>query len=457
MSDILGIFALFGLVAMNGFFVAAEFALVSVRHTRIEQLAEEGNATARITRGVLKHLDLYIAATQLGITMASLAIGFVAEPAIEHLLAPPLEEAGLEPGTVRTISFATAFGLSTVLHIVFGELAPKSLALQRSEQTALAISRPLLVFTALFRWAIVGLNALGNAVVRLFGLKPAGSHGTAHSEEEIRMIVSASSQEGVLEADEGELVNKVFDLADTAVRTIMTPRVDIVAVEEGASLRRYLELNALHGYSRVPVYHETSDSIVGVVHTADVLRHLDALDATTVGDIARRPVYFVPEGMKTNDLLKELRARKTHLGIVVDEFGGTAGLVTLEDAIEEIVGEIYDETDEEEEEGARRLEEGVYVLDAGLQTSAVEAALGITLDEEDEGEFDTLSGFVYHQFGYIPQEGEEFAFGGYTFRVEAADERRVSSVRATRLPEPSEPEEPPARPARRPEPERTAS
>ncbi len=224
MNDILGIVALVVLVLLNGFFVAAEFSLVSVRRTRIDQLAEEGNTAARAAQRAIKNLDLVIAATQLGITMASLGIGFIAEPAIEHLVSPLLRDVGItSEKTIHAFGFGIAFAISTVLHIVFGELAPKSLALQRSEQVAMAVTRPLLVFATVFRYVIIFLNFLGNSVVRLFGMRAVTGHHTAHSEEEIRMIVSASSQEGVLENDEKELLYNVFDLSDTMVRSIMTP------------------------------------------------------------------------------------------------------------------------------------------------------------------------------------------------------------------------------------------
>ncbi|WP_034383947.1 hemolysin family protein [Deinococcus sp. YIM 77859] len=432
MNDILGIVALFVLVLMNGFFVAAEFALVSVRRTRIDQLAEEGNSTARATQSALQNLDLYIAATQLGITMASLAIGFVAEPAIEHLVHPLLGDTTLTEGQITAISFGVAFTISTVLHIVFGELAPKSWALQRSEQVALLVTRPLLVFTSIFQWAIRGLNALGNGVVRMFGLKGVAGHHTAYSEEEIRMIVSASSQEGVLEDEEKELVYNVFDLSDTTVREVMTPRIDMVMVDASSPLRRLLELNAEHGYSRVPVYQDSPDNIVGIVHTGDVLHHLDQLDEILIADVMR-PVYFVPEGMKINDLLAKMREKKSHMAIVVDEFGGTAGLVTLEDALEEIVGEIYDETDEEEKPLIEVLAEGVYLMDASLTVGEVEERLGTNL-EDGEGEYDTLSGFMTSHFGDIPEVGQSFVHSGWVFTVEDADQRRVTRVRVERAP-----------------------
>jgi putative hemolysin len=443
MSDWIRVLSLLLLVLANGYFVAVEYALVSVRRTRIDQLVEEGNSRARLVQRVLERLDLYIAAVQLGVSMMSLLIGFVAEPAIEHLLEPVMSQFGLSPTWQSTISFAIAFILSTTLHIVFGELFPKSAALQRSEQTAMSFAPFLVGFTAVFRPVITGLNGLGGLALRAFGFKPVAGHHTAHSEEEIRMIVSASSQEGVLEDDEKELVYNVFDLSDTPVRSIMTPRVDMVVADGAATLRRVLELHSEHGYSRVPVYEESPDNIVGVAHTADVLGHLEALDHTTIHALMR-PTFFVPEGMRINDLLRNMRERKSHMAVVVDEFGGTAGLVTLEDALEEIVGEIYDETDEEGAPMIETLSDGVYLMDASLTVGEVEERIGMELDEDDEGEFDTLAGFVTNHFGYIPEPGEHFEFGGWEFSVEAADQRRVTRVRVSRAqasPAQDEPEE----------------
>ena len=432
MNDMLGLVWLFVLVLVNGFFVAAEFALVSVRRTRVDQLANEGSSRARLTQKVLKDLDLYIAATQLGITMASLGIGFLAEPAIEHLARPTLVGWGISEGNVTTISFIIAFGVSTALHIVFGELAPKSLALQRSEQVSLAVSIPLMVFAIVFRPFIYVLNATGNGIVRLFGLRPVPGHHSAHSEEEIRMIVSASRQEGVLEEQEKELLNNVFDLSDTPVRGIMTPRVDMVAIEESAPLRRLMALNEEHGYSRVPIFRDTTDNIVGVAYIGDLLRHLDHLDTVTVGQIAR-PTVFAPENMKVLDLFPLLQRKKTHLAIVVDEFGGTAGIVTLEDAVEEVVGEIYDENDDEEDDKLfTALPDGSYLFDATINCNDVEKVLGIDLDDEIQGNYETLSGFLFHQFEYIPRPGEETSAAGWTFHVADADDRRVLKIRAFR-------------------------
>lgn len=434
MNDWIGVASLVFLVVANGYFVAVEYALVSVRRTRIDQLALEGSGAARAVQNVLSRLDLYIAAVQLGVSMMSLLIGFVAEPAIEHLSEPLFTRTGLPEQWQRPAAFLLAFALSTTLHIVLGELVPKSAALQKSEQLSLRLVRPLVLFTTVFRPIILGLNWLGAVVLRLVGLKAVAGHHTAYSEEEIRMIVSASSQEGVLEDSEKELVYNVFDLADTTVREVMTPRIDMVVVDAANSLQRLVELNAEHGYSRVPVYQDTADNIVGVAHTSDLLRHLGDLDTRPIADVMR-PVYFVPEGMKIRDLLAKMRDKKSHMSIVVDEFGGTAGLVTLEDALEEIVGEIYDETDEEELPLIDVLGEGIYLMDASLTVGEVEERLGTNL-EDGEGEYDTLSGFVTNHFGDIPEVGQSFTHEGWLFTVEEADQRRVARVRVEHAPAP---------------------
>ena len=437
MNDWIGVGALVLLVLLNGFFVAVEYALVSVRRTRIDQLAEEGSSAARTVQQVLTHLDQYIAAVQLGVSMMSLLIGFIAEPAIEHLSHPLFTALGVPERWLTPFSFGLAFIISTTLHIVFGELFPKSAALQRSERVAMLFAPPLVAFTTVFRPVIFVLNVFGRGVLRAFGFQPVAGHHTSYSEEEIRMIVSASSQEGVLEDDERELVYNVFDLSDTVVRSVLTPRGEMVVADGAAPIRRLLELNTEHGYSRVPVYQDNPDNIVGVAHTNDVLQHLEALDQMTVTELMR-PTFYVPESMSIKDLLTKMRQKKSHLAIVVDEFGGTSGLVTLEDALEEIVGEIYDETDEEEEPLVQQLAENVFLMDASLTVDAAETYLGDALEDE-EGEFETLAGFVTNHFGDIPECGAEFIHQGWRFTVEEADERRVSKVRVSRAgPEVSE-------------------
>ena len=427
MNDLLGILALVVLVLLNGYFVASEFALVSVRRTKIDQLVNENVSSARSVQAILKKLDLYIASTQLGITMASLSIGFVAEPAIEHLIAPALKNAGLDESAVKTISFATAFIISTILHIVFGELAPKTLALQRSEKTSLAVAVPLLIFTTIFRPVIISLNWLGNAVVKLFGLEPDSGHRAAYSSEEIRMIMDSSGQAGVFEQQAQEMLENVFEFQDTPVKAIMVHRTEVEAMEKGSSLREMVALRKKFSYSRLPVFDETVDNIIGIVHTQDALLHVDELDSTTVDDLMR-PAFFVPENMKVRDLFSSLKKQKSHMAIVVDEFGGMSGLVTLENVLEELVGDIYDETDEEEED-VERLGEHEYLVEADLHIDDVETLLDIELDGRDSGEFETIAGYIFSKLGYIPQIGETVRASGWDFEIVDASERQIKKVR----------------------------
>ena len=427
MNDLLGIVALIFLVLLNGYFVASEFALVSVRRTKIDQLVNENVASAKPVQAILKKLDLYIAATQLGITMASLSIGFVAEPAIEHLIAPSLQNAGLDESAVKTVSFATAFIISTILHIVFGELAPKTLALQRSVQTSLVIALPLLVFTTIFRPFIISLNWMGNQVVRLCGLEPDNGHHTIYSSEEIRMIVDSSGQAGIFEQQAQEMLENVFEFQDTPVKAIMVHRTEVEAMESGSSLRALVALRKKFSFSRSPVFDETVDNIIGIVHTQDALLHVDALDSTTVDDLMR-PAFFVPENMKVRDLFSSLKKQKSHMAIVVDEFGGMSGLVTLENVLEELVGDIYDETDEEEED-VERLSENEYLVEADLHIDDVETLLKIELDGRDTGDFETIAGYIFSKLGYIPQIGETVRASGWDFEIVDASERQIKKVR----------------------------
>ncbi|GGJ41006.1 hemolysin family protein [Deinococcus roseus] len=425
-SDLLGLLSLFVLVILNGYFVASEFALVSVRRTRIEQLVDEGVRAAKDVKTALQQLDLYIAATQLGITMASLAIGFVAEPAIEHLLHPWLEKMEVSASSVKAISFGVAFAISTTLHIVFGELAPKSIALQLTEQTALAVTKPLMIFTTVFRPVIFSMNWLGNKIVSLLGLKPASGHHSLYSEEEIRMILDTSSEAGMFEEQEREFLENVFEFDAITVKAIMTHRTEIIAMPADAPLRELIEYRREHGYSRVPVFEGTLDNITGIIHTADTLLHLDHLDTLTLETI-KRPVYFVPESMKVRDLFNSLKTQKTHMAIVVDEFGGTAGLVTLEDAIEELVGDIYDETDEEEDK-IQILDNNTYMVDGGVHMNEIESLLEMEIDNSDESEYETVAGFLFSRLGHIPKVGESVRANNWIFEVMDANDRAIKQV-----------------------------
>jgi putative hemolysin len=431
--ELTGLGILVVLILVNAFFVAAEYALVSARHTKIQELVERGSRQALRVQRAQGNIGFFIAANQLGITVVALLTGVVAEPAIGGLVQPLLLSAGLSENTANGVSLAIAIGISAILSVIFAELVPKSIAIAKAETLAMALIQPLEVFAFVFGPISRVLEWAGAGITRLFGIKPAeGGKYAAHSEDEIRMIVNASSQQGVLDEGEKELVYNVFDFGDKTVRNIMTPRTKMNAIEADVPLRELLDEYNKHGYSRIPVYDDDKDNIVGVAYTRDVLGKLEELDHTTVRDIMRAAI-FVPESMGLRDFVNRLREKKTHMAIVVDEHEGTGGIATLEDVLEELVGEIYDETDEPEVASYQAVSDGVYLLQADMPFSDVEELLAITINEEDEGEFETVSGFIMHAFGDIPKAGESTVYDGWEFIVESADDRRVLQVRVRKL------------------------
>ncbi len=423
------------LILINAFFVAAEFSLVAIRRSRVEQLAESGSWQGNLLKHAMTRLDTYIATTQLGITATNLILGAFGEPYVTRLIVAGIAalfgqtEATAVAGSslLSTISFAISVVVITFVTVLFGELIPKGVALQRTEQVASMAIFPLNIFQRLTAPLVWLFTRSGNFFLRLLGLKEAPSNSMVGSAEELKLIVEASSKQGVLDESEGEIISQILDLEETPVRSIMIPRVDMVAISAEASLREFWSMAREHRYSRVPVYRDTVDNIVGVAYTKDLLEYSGSMmDSTKVGSICH-PAYFVPETMGARELLREMRRRKTHMAIVVDEFKGTAGLVTLEDIIEEIIGEIYDESDEEEAAPIQEIAEGVYLLDASIPLEDASEKLGIELPE---GEYDTLSGFLMNELGHIPEVGEKLEYGGFEFIVETADPRGIERVRA---------------------------
>lgn len=429
----------FLLIAVNAFFVAAEFTLVAIRRSRVEQMAESGSLIGQLLKVAIEKLDVYIATTQLGITAVGLLLGSFGEPHITRLILPGLTALLGRFGTevAETIGFVIAIAIITFFTIILGELVPKGLSLQRTEQIATLVILPLNVFQRIMSPFVWLLHRSGNMVLRIFGLREAASNSMVGSAEELKLIVEASSKEGVLNQSEGEIISQILDLEETPVRAIMVPRVDMIAISGEASLQDFWKLVQENRYSRIPVYEETVDKIIGIAYARDLLDHNPAnLEAIKVSSIAH-PVYFVPETMGARELLHEMRRRKTHMAIVVDEFKGTAGLITLEDIVEEIIGEIYDESDEEEEASIKQMGPGVFVLDAATPLQEVSDTLNIDLPQ---GEYDTLSGFLMDQLGRIPEVGEQVEHLPYTFVIEAADPRGIERVRAERreIPKPEE-------------------
>jgi CBS domain containing-hemolysin-like protein len=428
--DLLGLVAVAVLVLANGFFVAAEFSLVSVRSTRIAELVAQGYPGAHWVEKALENPDRVIAATQLGITLASLGLGWVGEPALSHLLAPLF---GFLPGEIsselsHTISAGVAFALITFLHVVVGELAPKSIALQNPEKTSLIVARPTIWTELVFKPAILALNVTGNFLLKLVGVNPASGHELVHSVEELKMLVTASTEVGVMESEEGEMLHAVFDFGELLVRQVMIPRTEISAFEADMELREAIDIAVNSTFTKFPVFDDDLDNIVGVVHIKDLLRADQEPDSQNcrVRSLMREAL-FVPETIPVKSVLREFRNRRQHIAIVMDEFSGTAGLVTLEDLMEEIVGEVSDPFDLGIPE-INPLAGGVVMLDGLALIDDVNEALGTQFSAPH---YDTIAGFFLGVFGRIPKVGDEIETNGVRLRVEKMDAMRIASLKLT--------------------------
>ncbi len=425
---LLRLLAVLVLVLVNAFFVAAEFALVGARRTRIRELAEGGDRPAKRVARAQQDLDRAISGTQLGITLASLGLGWIGEPAVAQTVEPILAAFGV-PGsdvTVHSIAITISFVLISYLHIVLGELAPKTIALLHAEAVSRWVALPLIGFNRLMApwiWVLNGSSALFLRALRLPG---GASHDRVHSPDEIEMLVSESLKEGVVEEDEKAMIQGIFELTRTMVREVMTPRPDIIAVEAGATVSQMLETAASSGFSRLPVCGASLDEIIGVVVVKDLLQRVVAGDDATRADEVMREPLFVPDTKPVDDLIAELRHRKTHIAIVVDEFGGTDGVVTLEDLLEEIVGEIYDEHDVAAAEMAVG-PDGTVVLEGGASFSDLLERFELTgVGESDE--YDTVAGYVLGTLGRIPEVGDRIAIGDAELRVTELNERRITGL-----------------------------
>lgn len=431
MSEALNLLIVLLLVLANGFFVASEFSLVGVRRSRIETLARSGDRRAKRLLPLISNLNAYISATQLGITLASLALGWIGEPAVAHLLEIPLK-GRISETLMHTIAFAIAFSIITFLHIVLGELAPKTLALERAEKTALAIALPMQIFYRIFRWPIQVLDWAGTRTVRLFGLHPSGSHASIYTEEELRQLIDISRESGHIEPDEQRLINRVLDFTDAQVREAMIPRTAVAGLSVTATLLETRDAFRTLGYSRLPVYQDNLDNVVGVVFRRDLEPYLEqpsSNDGFNLRDLIHPPV-FIPTSARLTDALKQMQSTRIHLGFVVDEYGGLEGIVTLEDLLEEIVGEINDEFDEEVRAQILKEPDGSYLLSGMLTIRDANRQLRLELPED--GGYTTLGGFLMARAGRLPQAGEVVEYPGMTFRIERLEGRRIRRVRLVR-------------------------
>jgi len=414
------------LVILNGFFVAAEFAMVRVRGSQIEIKAKTGSRLAKTTRGILHNLDGYLAATQLGITIASLALGWFGQSVVTAIMLHGFLAIGIAITSplVLNISHFVAFAVITVFHITFGELAPKSIAIQRSTRTVMAIAVPLRLFYVVFKPIIWCLNTFANFLLKLIGIDAAQGE-THHSSEELQYLLEQGKETGAIDSNEHELIQNVFEFNERVVKNIMVPRTKISGVDINTEKDELLEILITEGYSRIPVYDDVIDKIVGIVHAKDILPLLAHNEEIILKDIIRKP-YFIPETKKINDLMAELQQKRIQIAIVLDEFGGTAGMVTLEDIVEELVGEIQDEYDEEKPI-VERVNDREFIVNALAPIYDVNSHLPHDLPED--GDYDTVSGWLGDIFGKIPDVGEQKESSGYNITVLKKSDQNIESVK----------------------------
>ncbi|TAK63997.1 MAG: HlyC/CorC family transporter [Bacteroidetes bacterium] len=431
MAEVLGniVFILL-LVLANGFFVSAEFAIVKVRSSQIVEKMRKGNRYAPLAKHIVEHLDAYLSATQLGITLASLGLGWMGEPLLADMMAKPLTAIGIfSEGMIHGISFTISFAILTFLHIVLGELAPKSLAIQHPETTTFIVSLPLQLFYRIFKPAIWALNETANFFLRLSGIPQPSSSDLLHSPEELEIIVQEGAKSGVLTKTEQELLSSIFEFSSTTAKEVMVPRTEMVALDLDFPREVLVRKVVEEGYSRMPVYKDSLDNVLGVIYSKDLITLLEHRELIILHDIIH-PAYFVPESVKVSQLMRDLQQRKLHMAIVVDEFGGTQGLITMEDILEEIVGEIHDEYDEVLKEFEHSTD-GSALVDTRISISDFNEKFSAAIP--DDTEYETLAGFLGKQSGKVLAQNEELQYENLHFKVLKTSQRRIRQVRVKKI------------------------
>ncbi len=426
------------LIGLNAFFVSVEFAAVTSRRSRIELLAEEGNAAAQTVKSWIENpqaRDRLIAASQLGITIVSLALGAVGENTFQALLTPYFNKISLSPSLRQLTSLMAALPLIlsliiiTSLHVVLGEQVPKVATLHQPERVALISAQPMKIFSIIFKWFIDLLDGATRLVLRIFGLKLVGGHSLIYTVDDLKQIISESEEGGVLEPPEREMLESVFDFGELLVRQVMVPRTGIIAIEANTKLNEIISTVTQYTFTKLPVYEDDLDQIVGILHVKDVLRVMNQPDCqeVTAGEMARETLY-IPETLPVNDLLHQFRHHRQHIAIVLDEYGGTAGLVTLEDLLEEIVGEVGDQFDEATPE-IQNLPDGSVLIDGLTLIETVNQQLNLNLTDPH---YDTIAGYFLGKLGHIPKNGDEIESGGVKIKVEAMDGLRIAQLKLFR-------------------------
>jgi CBS domain containing-hemolysin-like protein len=418
------------LVLLNGFFVAAEFSMVKVRASQVELKANKGGKRAKIALHMVENLDSYLSATQLGITLASLALGWVGEDVMAAIITKSVHifNADISADLAHKIAIPVGFTIITIAHIVFGEQAPKMIAIKNPLNIALLIAVPMRVFYVVFNPFVWFLNKLSSFILRLFGIKNT-TEPDAHSEEELRMILTESEESGAIKQSENELIQNVFDFDERIVKQIMVPQNRISAINVEMGHEQIIKKIIEEGYSRLPVYLGDIDNVVGIVHSKDLLKAVIDNRFKSIKEIMR-PAHFVPENMKVNDLLRDFQRLHAQIAIVTNEFGATAGIVTMEDIIEELVGEIRDEHDDEKPD-IEKINDTEYIVKAQTKLVDLNESLPIALPESPH--YDTISGYVNYVFGRIPAVNEKRSINGYQITILKRKKQNVELVKITVL------------------------
>ncbi|MFT8314505.1 MAG: hemolysin family protein [Clostridium sp.] len=411
------------LVFMNGFFVATEFAMVKVRKSRIETLVHEGNKSARFTEKVVNDLNSYLSACQLGITLASLGLGWIGEPAVADILMPLFNLMHMPESAIHSISFVFGFAIITAFHIVLGELAPKSIAIISAENIALYTALPLIMFYKLTFPIMWTFNHSTNLVLRIFHISQVEEHEAAHTDEEIKLLVEDSYNHGLIDKTELTFVDNIFDFSETTVKEIMVPRTDMECISIDDTFDEIIETTLKEQFTRYPVYREGKDNIIGFIHIKDLYEQKIHGNNQDIKGIIRE-IKFVPESLSISELLKTFKREKAQIAIIIDEYGGTAGLATIEDILEEIVGDIQDEFDEESKE-INKNEEGNYIVDGKVLIEDINELLETDINVEN---IDTIGGWAYSQLSSYPKINQKIIYSNYEFIILKCNKKRISKL-----------------------------
>lgn len=418
------------LVLLNGFFVLSEFAIVKVRRSKLEEMSKNGKPNAALALKMSNSLDTYLSATQLGITLSSLALGWIGEPALARLIEGPFTHYfGDNPVLLHTVSFTIAFTVITFLHVVFGELVPKSIAIAKAETMVLVIARPLYLFWILFFPLIRFFDIVAAFFLKRMGIAPASEHDLAHSEEELRIIVNESFKGGYIDSVESEIIKNAVDFSETVAREIMTPRKDMVCINSEKSFEENVALITTTRYTRYPYCHGGKDNISGMIHTRDLLNSALKQEIVDMAQFAR-PIIMVPENASVADILNKMNKERIHIALVVDEYGGTSGLLTMEDILEEIIGDTSDEHDSNNQM-IRKIDDFTYEFDGMVNIEKIEEIMGVMFEAEEQSV--TIGGRVFNLIGRLPEVGDFVEDGICSYEILEINNKRIKKLLCTKL------------------------